>query len=98
MYLEKVDKARKDLELEEPPVRWAAEDHFKWLIEYQLPPCKRYREIGRDFGKDEKTVREGIRDVASLVGLTLRSSECDKYPGRPIGARDRGNRHRASRS
>jgi hypothetical protein len=95
-YRDQVAKARKVLKLEAPPVRWAA-DHFLWLIKYQLPPCMKYREIGREFSKDEKTVREGIQRAASLIGLTLRSSESDKRLGRPKGAKDKYPRHRVDR-
>jgi hypothetical protein len=96
-YREQVAKARRDLNLDAPPVRWA-EDHFTWLIKYQLPPCMKYREIGREFSKDEKTVREGIKDVADLMDLTLRSSERDKHSGRPKGVRETKPRRRETRN
>lgn len=92
-YLDGVAKIRKELNLQVTPVRWA-EDHFKWLIHYQIS-CMTYRGIGREFRRDEKTVREGIQDVAKLMDLTLRSSEADKYLGRPKGAKDKKPRHRA---
>jgi hypothetical protein len=70
-YLEEVERVRKHLGLERPPVRWAAGEHFNWLVNYQIPPCMNYRQIaGTD--KDDKTVREGIQDVARLIGLPLR--------------------------
>ena len=97
LYLEEVAKAMKELKLEEPPVRWAADDHFRWLVNYQIPPCTNYREIGRSVGKNEKTIREGIQDVAKLIGLNLRSPDSDKYVGRPRGAKDKEPRRRVDR-
>lgn len=94
IYLDAVGTVTKERNLEEPPVRWAAEQHCFWLIEYQLAPCKTYRQVARDVKKDEKTVREGIQRFASLIGLTLRTSEADKRLGRPKGAKDKKPRHR----
>lgn len=96
-YLEKVGKARSALDLKESSLRWAAEDHFNWLVHYQLPACKTYREIAREIEKDEKTVREGVQRAASLIDLTLRSSEADKHLGRPKGAKDKAPRRRVDR-
>jgi hypothetical protein len=96
-YREQVAKARRDLNLEAPPVRWA-EDHFRWLIKYQVPPCMKYREIAKEIRKNDKTVSEGIQDVARLLGLTLRSSEQDKHSGRPKGVRETTPRRRATRN
>jgi hypothetical protein len=93
-YLQQVDKVTEELGLVESRSRWAVDEHFKWLLEYQLPPVKTFRELGREFHKDEKTVREGIRKAAQLVGLSLRSADRDKRLGRPKGAKDRSPRHR----
>ncbi|SRR6266446_119446 len=93
-YLKRFKAAAKRLKLRQTRVRWADEDHFVWLINYQCPPCKGYREIGRTFAKNEKTIREGVQTVAQRIGLTLRSAECDRRLGRPKGARDKKPRHR----
>lgn len=94
-YLERVAKTVEELGLDEPPsLRWAAEDHFKWLIHYQIPPCMNYRQIGREFHINDKTASQGIQDVARLIGLTVRSSEVDRHLGRPPGAKDKGPRRR----
>jgi hypothetical protein len=94
-YLEKVKKAAEDIGLSAPPFR-PAEDHFAWLIRYQIPTVMTYREIGRECGRDEKTVWEGVQGVATLIGLKLRSSEEDRRKGRPVGAKDKRGRFRAS--
>jgi hypothetical protein len=86
-YLGRVYNIAEEQNYVEPPIRWA-EGHFEWLVRYQIPPVMRYREIGKACGKDEKTVRGGVKDVATLIGLTLRSSESDKRRGRPKGAKD----------
>jgi hypothetical protein len=95
-YLERFEAAAKRLKLQHTRVRWADEDHFVWLINYQCPPCKGYREIGRAIAKNEKTIREGVRGVAKRIGLTLRSAEADKRLGRPKGAKDKKPRHRVN--
>ncbi len=93
-YLKRFENAAKRLKLNQTRVRWADEDHFVWLINYQCPPCKGYREIGKAIAKHEKTIREGVQGVAQRIGLTLRSAEPDKRLGRPKGARDKKPRHR----
>ena len=96
-YFAEVDKVKIELDLVTPPSWRKADDFFTWLVDYQLPPCKTYRQIAREVKKHEKTVREGIQRVASLIGLTLRSSDADKRLGRPKGARDRARRRRVDR-
>jgi hypothetical protein len=96
-YFAEVDKVTVELDLTAPPSWRKADDFFKWLVGYQLPPVKTYRQIGREVKKHEKTVREGIQRVASLIGLTLRSNEADKRLGRPKGAKDRAPRRRVDR-
>lgn len=94
-YLKKVNKVKEELSFMEATAR-PSESHFEWLVRYQIPPVMRYREIGRHYGRDEKTVRDGVQDVAKLIGLKLRSPEEDKHPGRPKGAKDKNKRFRAS--
>jgi len=93
-YLKRFEVAAQRLRLSQTRVRWGDEDDFVWLINYKCAPCKGYREIGRTFAKNEKTIREGIQGVAQRIGLTLRSAERDKRLGRPKGARDKKPRHR----
>lgn len=82
LYLNRVAKLR----LKEPPRNWAAENQFKWLIEYQVPRVKNYRQIAGEYERDESTIREGVCAAAQLIGLTtLRSSE----PGRPNGSKSK---------
>ena len=78
-----------ELRLNEPPRNWAAENQFRWLIEYQVPRVRNYRQIAREVGKDESSIREGVRAAAKQIGLTLRSSEPDKHPGRPKGSKNK---------
>ena len=96
-YLEKVGKINTELNLTLPPGLRKADVYFTWLVDYQIPPGKNYRQIAREASKDEKTVREGIQRLASLIGLTLRSNEADKHLGRPKGAKDRASRRRVER-
>lgn len=89
LYLSQVDGIVAELRLKNPPRNWAAENQFRWLIEYQVPRVKNYRQIARKVGKDESSIREGVRAAANLIGLTLRSSEPDKHPGRPKGSKNK---------
>jgi len=96
-YFAKVEKVRSELDLKAPP-RWRKADEFlRRLVDYQLPPCKTYRQVARDVKRDDRTVSEGIQRIASLIGLTLRSNEADKFLGRPKGARDKKPRRRVDR-
>jgi hypothetical protein len=45
--------------------------------------------MARASGKDEKTVRDGVKGLAEFIGLQLRPSDPDKHPGRPIGAKNK---------
>jgi hypothetical protein len=93
-YLERFEAAAIRLKLSETRIRWADEAHFEWLINYQCPPNKGYREIGRSITKHEKTIREGVQGVARRISLTLRSPDAEKRLGRPKGAKDKKPRHR----
>lgn len=95
-YLETVEKVRVELDLIAPPNWRKANDFFKWLVQYQLPPFKTYRQIAREEKKDDKTVSQGIQRVATLIGLTLRPNEADKHLGRPKGSKDKTPRRRAN--
>jgi len=95
-YLNNVETVRVELGLEESRTRWALQEHLTWLLQYQVPTCKTFRQIGRDYGRDEATVREGIRKTAHLLGLSLRSADSDRRLGRPKGAKDKHPRLRAN--
>jgi len=96
-YLSQLEPVRTELGLKAPHTRWAMADHLNWLAQYQIPPCKTFREVAREVGKNGKTVREGIRGAARLIGVALRSAESDKQLGRPKGAKDKNPRFRVDR-
>lgn len=55
-----------------------AETHYKWLADFQVGRMN-YSEIARNAnptngGADRKTVREAIKNLASIINLTLRST------------------------
>jgi hypothetical protein len=54
-------------------------DHFTWLVAYQVEGLS-YPRIAQQFYRDRVTVMEGVKRVASLIGLTLRPPS---KPGRP---------------
>lgn len=53
--------------------------HFQWLVWYQIKG-KSQKEVSRQFNASRSAVAEGIKDVASMCGLTLRGP---KKIGRP---------------
>ncbi len=93
-YLARLSDVAKDLNLAPPPGWRKTEVYLAWLIEYQIPDCKTYRQIAREVNRDEKTVRKGIQRAASHIGLALRSAKADRHLGRPKGAKDKGPRRR----
>jgi hypothetical protein len=81
-YLDKVIKFAGKQNFTEPQVRWA-EDHFTWLVQHLVPPDRKtVRELSIETGKDRKTVREGINDVAKLIGLDLVPVSPEAYRAR----------------
>lgn len=81
-YIREVD-LKKNKNFRRSPRKNTGERHFLWLIDYQIPPCKNYRQIARENNSDIKTVREGIARVAEQIGLKLRKKTSG---GRPKGA------------
>jgi hypothetical protein len=72
-YLEKVSKVAQEQKLVEPSIYWAKEDHFKWLIYFQIPPDRKtFSELSRAFQKDRKSVKGGVKSAATLIGLTIK--------------------------
>jgi len=77
-YLNKIRPVTTRLGMKAPHTRWAMHGHLNWLVQYQVPPNKTFREVARQVGKHERTIRDGIRVAANFIGITLRSSEKDK--------------------
>lgn len=48
------------------------EDHIKWLVMYQIPPCKKYSEISELANKAPETVRKFVGATAKKIELKLR--------------------------
>lgn len=70
LYLDRLAAITEGMELSEPPIRWA-EDHFKWLVEYQVNGTA-IQQLARSYlGDVDKRVviRDGIRNAAQLIGL-----------------------------
>ncbi len=47
------------------------EDHFVWLVRYQVQQISRHK-VAEEYKVDEKTMVEALRRTAELVGLGLR--------------------------
>ncbi len=90
-YRDDVNRVAKQLDLQPPRRAWSKSDHVKWLIDYQVPPCRSYREVARLVRRDESTIREAIGNLSRLIGLTLRRSEIGRKKG-IVEMRPRRNR------
>ena len=66
------------------PQKYAGEKHFEWLIDYQVTPNKSFREIAEVNKTDKKTISEPVKELAEILGLSLRKSK----QGRPSGTKD----------
>lgn len=48
--------------------------HFMWLVHYQVQmPNLSLEKIARKYNQELKTISDGIKRTAQLIGLTLRS-------------------------
>jgi hypothetical protein len=62
--------------------------HFEWLVDYLVNSDRSFTSIASDYDVDLKTVREGIRETADLVGVTIRNSI---RSGRPKGSQTKNS-------
>ncbi len=65
--------------------------HFRWLIEYQIPPVKSYTKISQEHNVDNKAVRVGIASAGKIIQLELTKA---KRTGRPKGVQETKERNR----
>jgi hypothetical protein len=72
-YCDNIEKNRPS-DLVKTPQKYGGYKHFEWLVDYQMPPTKSYTEIKIKNNVDLKTVREGIKNAAQLIGLNLRKA------------------------
>lgn len=66
--------------------------HFRWLINYQIPPVKSYEQLSKENSVTRKAISDGIKSASKILGLTLRQTQ---KSGRPKGAKDSNKRRRA---
>lgn len=90
-----ISKARIKLEpySQDAVIKRSGDLHFRWLIEYQIPPFKSYHKLSEEHGVESKAIRYGIESVSNLLGLTLRPA---KRTGRPKGVKETGKRRNFS--
>jgi hypothetical protein len=81
-YLQKVISLAEKLNLKEPSARWATENHFMWLIEYQIPERLDENTISQKYSVPQKTVDDGIKAACRLIGL---SKPAESLKGRKRG-------------
>lgn len=66
------------------PQKYDGEKHFEWLIDYQVTPFNSFREIAKTNSTDKKTISEPVKDLANMIGLSLRNAK----RGRPLGVKN----------
>ena len=89
-YIAEIEKTYKGREFLTPPKK-QNDEHFRWLIDYQIPPIKSYAELARENSLTNKTIRQGIESVIELIGLKLRPA---KRTGRTVGIKETQTRRR----
>jgi hypothetical protein len=97
-YLEKVRKAAKELNLAYPPRKLTTE-HFKWLIEHQIPPRMTVPKICEQYGLPLKTIADGLKSARKLIHLSpptksLKGRKTGKGGTRKLTKREEDNRQR----
>lgn len=71
-YCSEVEKRHKESgEYRDSRRKHSGNRHFEWLVDYQIFLRKSYSAIKKENKADLKTVREGIKTTAELIGLTL---------------------------
>lgn len=97
LYCEKTEKGLPDY-YEKTLTKYSDEKHFIWLIDFQVPPVKTFREIKDEIDIQDSMnvsgVERGIRKLAKTIGLTLRKSP---KTGRPKGVVELRKRHRVKK-
>jgi hypothetical protein len=67
------------------PQKYSENKHFEWLVDFQVVPYKNYMEISKENNNvDLKTIREAVKKLAEMVGISLRVPKT----GRPKGSKD----------
>jgi hypothetical protein len=59
-------------------------DYVKWLVLYQIPPCKSYSKIAKTTHRNRETVRKCVEATARVIELKLRDSRL--HAGRTVGS------------
>ena len=91
-YISKVKATVKPF-VNKPVIKKDGDKHFRWFIEYQIPPVKSYTKISLEHNVDNKAVRVGIADVSKIIQLELTKA---KRTGRPKGVHETKERNRYS--
>jgi hypothetical protein len=75
------------------------QEHFNWLVDYQVAPTKEYKEIAQEIDvKDRPTIdaiKKSIRRLSKLIEISLRKS---KSLGRPKGIKETKTRRRETKN
>jgi hypothetical protein len=80
------------------PTKYSSQTHFEWLIDYQVPSVKEYREIAEEIDANNRptvdAIKKGIKRLSCLIGISLRKN---KSLGRPKGVVEIRKRHRVKK-
>lgn len=71
-YMDEVEEQlAQEGELREPVVKQKQDDHFRWLVRYQVLETG-FPTLADNVGRSRPTVTEGVKSTAELVGISLR--------------------------
>jgi hypothetical protein len=80
------------------PAKYTDNTHFEWLVDYQIPPYKDYKEIAEQIDITKRpsvyAIKKAIKRLSDTIGLTLRKAP---RTGRPKGIVETKKRHRVEK-
>jgi hypothetical protein len=77
-YLESRETAARNRGMTPRPEKRDPERHLAWLVRFQVG-CQTYEEVARrPDGADRRNVQRDVKDMARLIGLTLRKKQGPK--------------------
>ena len=70
---------------EKVPRKYSEDEHFKWLIEFQLSPDTKFTTMAKKYDVAPRTVTNAVRGLGKILGLTVREA---KKTGRTKGSKN----------
>lgn len=78
---------------EKTPSKYTDNTHFEWLVDYQVPPFKGYKEVASEIEIEKRpsveTIRKAVKRLSDMIKLPLRPP---LRTGRPKGIKEERRR------